>query len=89
MPQSTVQICIEEQRSHYFNALGHKVSEFKKFQELNHQKYDRDDPRYIRDIDSLLRDAISLRYMFDIKSAVVTLTRDDMNLLHRILNTSA
>ena len=88
MPQSTVQICIEEQRAHYYKALSTKISEFKRYIAEAIQQPAKEDAS-LADIENLLIEAISLRNMFDIKPAVVTLTRDDLNLLNRIFNTSA
>jgi len=82
MPQSTVQICIEEQRERYYKALNVKIAEFKKFIAASNSQNEKEIERY-------LRGAISLKNLFEIKSAVVTLTRDDLDLLTRILNTSA
>ncbi len=81
MPQSTVQICIEEQRGQYYKALIMKIAEFKKF--INASKNEE------QELNRLLREAISLKNLFDIKTAIITLTRDDVDLLTRILNTSA
>lgn len=87
MPQSTVQIHTNDQREFYYNALIKKVSEFKQF--INEPQDTAVSKEVAHEIDRLLREAISFRDMFDIKTSVITLTRDDVNLLTRILNTSA
>ncbi len=88
MPQSTVQICIEEQRAQYYKALSTKISDFKRYLS-SPATGSTNEVQETEDIKRYLRDAISFKNMFDIKPAVVTLTRDDLNLLHRILDTSA
>ena len=88
MPQSTVHISNNDQREFYFNALGKKISDFKKFIATTMQQPAKKDDD-LEEIKRLLREAISFKDMFDIKSAAFTLTRDDVNLLVRILNTSA
>lgn len=91
MPQSTVQISTNEQREFYYNALIKKISDFKRFKEevLKGRKSKNDNILSGDSIDILIREAISLKNLFDIKTANITLTRDDVNLLTRILNTSA
>ena len=85
MCQSTVKIATNEQRELYYNLLIAKIRDFKKFQTT----LDPSDSKYIQETTRLLADAHSFKNMFDIKGATVTLTRDDVNLLVRILNTSA
>jgi len=88
MPQSMVHISNNEQRELYYNSLIRKIAEFKRYitAELQQPKKAGDD---LKDIERYLREAISFKDMFDIKSATFSLTRDDVNLLTRILNTSA
>ena len=81
MPQSTVQICIDEQRERYYKALNTKIAEFKKF--IASSSTDE------KEISRYLREAISFKNLFEIKTSIITLTRDDIDLLTRILNTSA
>lgn len=95
MPQSTVNITTNEQREFYYNELSKKVSDFKRFieeeTEAQKDKYGTTEAieKSFVDIKRYLREAISFKNMFDIKSATFTLTRDDVDLLVRILNTSA
>ena len=86
MPQSTVQICIDDQRERYYKALNMKISEFKRF--IGDTKPQSKNAHNC-DIERYLREAISFKNLFEIKTTVITLTRDDLDLLTRILNTSA
>ena len=88
MGQSTVQICIDEQRERYYKALIMKISEFKKFIAAYETQTGKE-VHTLADIKRLLREAISFKNLFDIKTAIITLTRDDLDLLTRILDTSA
>ena len=88
MPQSTVQICIDEQRERYYKALTMKIAEFKKFI-ADHPRKSGVSDEPVLDIERHLRSAISLKNLFEIKTTVITLTRNDVDLLTRILNTSA
>ena len=88
MPQSTVHITTNEQREYYYKALIMKIAELNKFiAKAMQQPAKKDD--HLKDIKRYLREANSFKDMFDIKSATITLTRDDVDLLVRILNTSA
>lgn len=87
MPQSMVHISNNDQREFYYNALIKKISEFKRF--INAKHSSAVDPETAKDIAMYLREAISFKNMFDVKSASFSITRDDVNLLTRILNTSA
>ena len=70
MPQSTVQISVNEQRERYHKALIMKIAEFKKF--IGNTKPQSKNAHNL-DIEIYLREAISFKNLFDIKSAVVTL----------------
>ena len=88
MPQSQVHITTNEQRELYYNALIRKIAEFKRFKDFSPTLGETHN-ELVKEIDRLLREAISFKDMFDIKSATFSLTRDDVNLLTHILNTSA
>jgi len=88
MPQSTVQICIEEQRERTYKALNVKIVEFKKFIS-DHPRKDGVSDKQVLEVERYLREAISFKNLFEFKTTVITLTRDDIDLLTRILNTSA
>lgn len=88
MPQSMVHITTNEQREFYYNALIGKIAEFKRFIAMTTTTTGRE-VSDLSDIQRYLRDAISFKNMFDIKTATFSLTRDDVDLLTRILNTSA
>lgn len=88
MPQSTVHIATNEQREFYFNALIKKIAEFNNYIAAADTQSAKE-VEELGDIKRYLREAISFRNMFDIKTATFTLTRDDVGLLTRILDTSA
>jgi len=89
MPQSIVHISTNEQREFYYNALIQKVAELKRFIDTAGESKTPDDVNTIKEVKRHLRDAISFKNMFDIKSATFSLTRDDVDVLTRLLNTSA
>ena len=88
MPQSTVHISTNEQREFYYNSLIKKIAQFDRYiasavNDTGIQAHS------LIDIKRYLKEAISFKNMFDIKTATFTLTRDDVDLLTRILNSSA
>jgi len=83
MPQSTVTITDDTQRGYYYNSMIKKIADFNRF--VSNHKITSETEHVKR----LIRDATSFRDMFAIKGSRFTLTRDDVDLLTRILNTDA
>lgn len=88
MTQSTVTISIDDQREKYHKALIMKIAEFTKYL----GSLDAGALKSLssaQDVKRLLCEANSFKNLFEIRTCVITLTRDDVDLLTRILDTSA
>lgn len=81
---STIQIVGEDNRQFYYNAIITKISDLKRHLTslgINH-------PSEVG-VKQDIVNAVSFKNLFNIKNTTITLTRSDVDLLTRILNTSA
>lgn len=87
--ESTIQIVGEDNRQFYYNAIITKISDLKRYRETVKDTETTSQVHKLQALDKLIDSAISFKNLFNIKNTTITLTRSDVDLLTRILNTSA
>jgi hypothetical protein len=87
--ESTIQIVGEDNRQFYYNAIITKISDLKRYRSSMKDTKTTSEVFKLQTLDELIDSAISFKNLFNIKNTTITLTRSDVDLLTRILNTSA